>query len=238
MDRHFADSDALCRSVRESSGATVLLSFSCGKDSIAAWLRVRPLFERVVPFYLELVPGLEFVEESLSHYERFFGQPIMRLPHPGFARMLRGLVFQPPERCAAIEGVEIPALTYEQIEAHVRRTADAPDAYVAIGTRTADSPIRLANVRKFGSANHRRKSFFAIYDWRIAQLCDCLRDAQVKLPVDYEMFGRSFDGVDYRFLLPIRDRFPRDYARIIEWFPMAELEIARRDFAARRKAAA
>ena len=41
------------------------------------------------------------------------------------------------------------------------------------------------------------------------------------LPVDYEMFGRSFDGIDYRFISPIKERFPDDYARILEWFPMA-----------------
>jgi len=46
-----------------------------------------------------------------------------------------------------------------------------------------------------------------------------------------------FDGIDYRFMKPIKDHFPRDYQRIIEWFPLAELEIKRREFAARRKTA-
>ena len=58
-----------------------LLAFSAGKDAIAAWLAIRPHFERVIPYYLYLVPGLEFVEESLAFYERFFGAKIARLPH-------------------------------------------------------------------------------------------------------------------------------------------------------------
>lgn len=192
--RHYPNSEALCRAVREHSGPTCIVSFSCGKDSIAAWLRIRPLFDRVVPFYLELVPGLEFVDASLAYYERFFGMPILRLPHPSFPRMLRNYVFQAPQHCAAIDDADIPALTYGQVEAHVRRVAGVPEAYVAIGTRTADSPIRLANVRKFGSANPKRKSFFPVYDWKIADIVECIRGAGVKLPVDYALFGRSFDG--------------------------------------------
>lgn len=51
--------------VREHQSET-LLAFSTGKDAIAAWLAVRDSFEAVHPYYLYLVPGLEFVEESLA----------------------------------------------------------------------------------------------------------------------------------------------------------------------------
>jgi hypothetical protein len=47
----------------------------------------------------------------------------------------------------------------------------------------------------------------------------------IKLPVDYELFGRSFDGIDYRFVKPLRDRLPKDYERIKFWFPLIDLEI-------------
>lgn len=49
-----------------------------------------------------------------------------------------------------------------------------------------------------------------------------------QLPVDYKLFGRTFDGIDYRFLKPIKENFPRDYEKIITWFPLAELELFRR----------
>ena len=54
-------------------------------------------------------------------------------------------------------------------------------------------------------------------------------DNDVKLPIDYEMFGKSFDGLDYRFLKPIKERFPEDYAKIKEFFPLIDLEILRYD---------
>ena len=41
-----------------ADGRPVLLAFSCGKDSIAAWLAMRDMGIEVVPAYLYYVPGL------------------------------------------------------------------------------------------------------------------------------------------------------------------------------------
>jgi len=145
--------------------------------------------------------------------------------------MIINMTFQAPENCAAIEKANLAHLKYDELERHVRTVANAPDAFVALGTRTADSPVRLANMRQHGALNPRRRSFWAIFDWKIADVADCLRREGLKLPVDYKLFGRSFDGVDYRFLAPIKEHFPRDYAKILEWFPLADLELFRRDCA-------
>lgn len=226
--RRFADSAALTRHVAEVSGDTCLLSFSGGKDALCAWIQVKRHFRKVVPFYLYTVPGLQFIEDGLRRYEDHFGIEIIRLPHPSLYRMLRNLVFQPPERCAAIEAANLPNLTYQQVEAHARKVSGTPDAWVAIGSRMADSPIRRANIARFGPMNHGRRSFLAVYDWLIADVEREITGAGLKLTVDYQMFGRSFDGVDYRFLQPVKERFPDDYRRILDWFPLADLEIFRR----------
>jgi hypothetical protein len=226
--KHFQDSDELCRHVAAVSGDSCLLSFSAGKDSIAAWLWLRRYFRQIQPFYLYLVPDLEFVEEGLRYFEAFFETTILRIPHPSIYRMLNNFTFQPPERCAVIERANLPMLTYQQAEEIARQHFGLPDAWVAIGTRTADSPIRLANVKRYGPLNYKRRSFLPVYDWRIDRLVGQLREAGVKLPIDYRLFGRSFDGIDYRFLAPIKQHLPADYQRILEWFPLAELELFRR----------
>ena len=55
-----------------------------------------------------------------------------------------------------------------------------------------------------------------------------LRPRGLKLPIDYKWFGRSFDGIDYRFISKLRLHSPEDYERILEWFPLADLDIFRR----------
>lgn len=58
---------------------------------------------------------------------------------------------------------------------------------------------------------------------------DCFQRHQLwpAVPPDYQWFQRSFDGLDVRFLAKIRKHAPGDYARILEWFPLAELELHR-----------
>lgn len=204
------------------------IAFSCGKDSVAAWLAIRDSFEEVVPYYLYIVPGLEFVEESLLHYEQFFGRRIIRLPHPSLHRMLNNFVFQPPERCLVIEQAQLPMHSYEDIRQVVCETTGLPlDTYVADGVRAADSPMRRVAINTHGAISHAQKKYHPVWDMVKADLIALFRRHAVKLPREYNWFGRSFDGLDLRFLAPIKKHAPRDYQRIIDWFPLADLEFYR-----------
>lgn len=227
----YEDSAALRQDIASESDGDVILSFSRGKDSLATWLALRKTFHTVRPFYMERIPGLVFVQESLDYFERFFGCKIPVLPHPATYRQLRAYVFQPPERWPVIEDAikagRLPAIDYAGQEAIVRGWAGR-DLPVAWGTRATDSPIRMANVRKHGPRNHQRGAFWAIYDWRMADVLAEIKASGVKLPVDYRMFGRSMDGIDWRYLAPLKRRYPEDYRRVLELFPLAELELYRR----------
>jgi 3'-phosphoadenosine 5'-phosphosulfate sulfotransferase (PAPS reductase)/FAD synthetase len=234
IPRHYATSQELRTTVRDRFGSRALVSFSGGKDAVATWVALRESgFKEIVPFYLYLVPGLEFVEHGLQYYERVFGTKIVRAPHPSLIRMLRNYVFQPPERAALIdemvEAGKLRNITYEQVEAGVRRVTGMEGVFCGIGTRAADSPIRRANITQHGALNPRRRSWFPIFDWRIKDVREAIIRSGLKLPIDYVWYGRSFDGIDARFLGPIKEYAPRDYAKILDWFPLAHLELTRRN---------
>lgn len=213
---------------------TAILAFSTGKDSIAAWLQMRRYFKRVIPYYCYLVPGLEFVEDSLKYYEDFFGCHIYRLPHRSLIRWLRNSVFITPRAVEAVTKSEdlpfIEDYDDDTIGDIIRYNADLPEAaYVGTGVRMADSPSRRIAIKTHGAINHNAKRFYPVYDWKKEDLLRAFDDSGVKLPIDYRLFGRTFDGLDYRFLRPIKDNFPRDYEKILEWFPFCALEIGRRE---------
>ena len=213
--------------VREKQSET-LLAFSTGKDAIATWLAIRPAFDNVHPYYLYLVPGLEFVDESLDYYERFFQTKIVRLPHPSLHRWLNSFVFQPPERLNVIKQALLPVHSYKDIRnVMVQDYSLQADMLVADGVRAADSPMRLIAIKRHGPISYTQKRYHPIWDWKKQNLIDCFKKFNVKLPSDYKMFGRSFDGLDLRFLLPLKKHRPRDYAKVLEWFPLADLEVYR-----------
>lgn len=223
----FENGDELCAYMREQTGPTTLLAFSAGKDAIAAWLQLRKHFENVVPVYMYLVPGLKFVDRALAYYEDFFGTRIYQVPHPSMYRMLANFTFQPPERIQAIQRAKLVEYTYEHVWQKLRRALELPGVYVANGVRAVDSPLRWASVKKHGPISHTKQTFMPVYDWRKADLVREINLAGVQLPPDYRMFGRTFDGIDYRFVEPLSRYAPDDYQRLLKWFPLAELNLLR-----------
>lgn len=231
LRKFFDDSDDLCRYVRKLSGPRVILSFSRGKDAIACWLKLREHFDEVVPYFLYSVPGVQFVEESLDYYERFFGTKITRLPHPSLYRKLTEHVFQPPERMGLGKMTRLRTrYDYADVEEVVRRKFGLDAAWGAVGIREVDSVMRRLQIRKNGPLQHSRRSFFPIYDWKAEFLREQLTKSGVKLPVDYRLFGRSWDGLQWDYLEPIRREFPDDYERIVRWFPLAPAVLKKRKF--------
>lgn len=227
---HFDSSEKLCEYVAEQSPVAIL-SFSRGKDSIAAWIQMSRFFERIVPVHMYTVPHLSFIDESLAYYEDVLETRIYNMPHPSLYRYLNACVFQAPERVRIIEEAMLTEFDYDDLFDIVKLAEGlTPDCYTGVGVTMFDSLNRRSSIKKYGAVNENRHQFFPIYDWNKARIVAEIETAGILLPKDYHLFGRSFDGIDYRFLKPIQDHYPEDYAKIIEMFPLAEMEIHRMEW--------
>jgi hypothetical protein len=221
-------SEEIIRRVRKEYDGRTLISFSTGKDALAAYIAIRDHFD-VVPFYLYLVPDLEFVEDSLSYYEKVMGRRIIRLPHPSLYRWLNNYLFQPPGRHKVIEAAQLPNFDYvfQQERVCEIEGLDPEKVLSATGVRAADSPHRRMALEKYGAINRKGRVWYPVWDWNKERLLAAIDKSGIKLPIDYEVFGRTFDGLDLRFLYPMKRYLPRDYKRVLEWFPLADMEIYR-----------
>jgi hypothetical protein len=229
--------ETIAEMVRQTD--TVLLAFSGGKDAIGTWLAIRPHFKRVIPFYRYLIPDLEFVEESLRYYEAWFETRIVRVPNPALYRMLTHLVFQSPRNVPIIEAASLGEFEYREVNASICDDFGLPeDTFVASGVRASDSLQRRRHFKINGPITYSERTFYPIWDWKKSALLNVLAKSGVKLPVDYQIFGRSFDGLRLTYLAPIRRYYPADYARILEFFPMAEMEFERAAYAEKTYTAA
>lgn len=232
----FTDSQEMCRYIREAFGPTALLSFSTGKDSIACWLRLREHFDEIIPYYHYLVPGLEFVEESLAYYEQYFGTRIVRLPSPGLYRMISNNVFQPPNRIRAVALVGLKNFSFGNAAQWLRDDIGLQDDHpYALGVIASDSPLRRMGIHRSGGYVERQKKWYPIYDYKRQDVYDAIEREGIKLPVDYRMMPRSFDGLSVVYLAGIKKNYPSDYRKILEWFPLAELEVLRHGMDPKRK---
>ena len=229
----YTNSDELCEQMAAECD-TVILSFSCGKDSVASWLQCRKYFKYIVPVYLcHFVPDLKFVEDNLKYYEDFFGQHLYRTMSSEFSRLARDGVFQDKSRwdaiCRVYDYIPKADLTkFAQME-QIRKAGNLPpQAYCAIGNRAADSPMRRMNISKNGCVNHSKKQFYPVYDWTDTRVVEEVKKAGCKLATDYQLWNNTFDSLTYKYLSGMRKAFPEDYKKVIEAYPMAVLEFMRR----------
>ena len=208
-------------------GETTLQSFSRGKDSIACALGIRHRLN-IVPMFFVAVPGLEFVDESLDYYERtLFHRHILRLPHPSFYRHLNNGLFQTASTNAVIEAANLKEITHLDVFAMAMKQEGLKKGSVltAIGARAADSALRRMSMKRHGPFRPSTLSWWPIHDYNKERLVREIERAKISLPVDYLMFGRSFDGLDAQYLIPIKKQYPRDYRRILDWYPLIEAEV-------------
>ena len=228
--KHLSGIETIAEIRRQNRRA--LLSFSCGKDSLACWLAIRDHFDEILPYYCYIVPGLEFVEEAIGYYERAFCVKILQVPHYSLYRLLRNYIFQPPERCNDIDAADLPVEDRDGPAKMCARVGGVGDpAWTAVGVRMVDTPMRRLHFRRHGSINAARSIFYPVWDWKKADIVDAIRKSGIKLPKEYRIFGRSFDGINFQFLFAMKKHFPRDYQRVLDWFPLAELELKRHEYA-------
>lgn len=212
------------------TGETVLLAFSRGKDSIAAWLALRDAGIPVIPFHWEGVPGMRFVRDDLDYWEQYFGVRIHVYPHPSFWRQLRNYVFQPPERYEVIEAMKIPRWDVHGMEHRIRADLGLPaGTWVVDGNRASDTMARRTNITRMGYMRSTTGKASLIGDWRAAEVRAFIDHHGARLPIDYKIWGRSFDGLGHHYVRPLLDHLPADYEVVRDWFPLIDLELMRRE---------
>lgn len=221
------DSVELCKKVAETSPKAIC-SFSMGKDSIGAAIQMRRYFSGVDYVFLYMVPDLEFQEIALQYYEAKFSAKIKRMPNPSIYRQLNSLMYQHPGNVDAIFDANLYEGDYDEVFSASKIDLKLPESsFVGVGVRSADSMARRTSIKATGGINLKRKQFFPVHDWNMAKLVSEIKQSGIKLPVDYKIWGRTFDGFDHRFLKPLKDNFPRDFEKIMDFFPLINIELKR-----------
>ncbi len=229
-DGQFLRGQELLDLARQLYGDTLLLQFSCGKESIALWLWLREAAPdlTIVPYWMYLVPDLGYQARALDYYESYFGCHIRRLPHPALYQMLNSTAWQPPETLAVLAALRLQEYDFADIENLLAADLGLDQPLIAVGIRAKDYLERLRLVNQMGVIGFGRRRFlYAIWDWSIQQVGQAILDAGIKLPVDYQMFGRTVTALNYRRLVEVKRRYPEDYQKILDWFPLIEAEVFR-----------
>jgi len=245
MAADLPSAESIMADVRARWGSDVLVSYSRGKDATAATLALTEAGFNCWGLYFYSVPPdrdgklLTFESEYLDYAEEvlFAGRRIIRLPSPWLHdALLRGL-FQTPARMPVVLAMQRSLRRHSYYDLHnvARHILGMPGLPVAIGTRASDSPGRRIHFRKAGPIDVARRTFSPIAAWNRADVVEIIRRHGVKLPVEYGWQSNTWDGLDHRHLAGVAEHRPTDYARILEVFPLAGVELFRAEMIRRRQ---
>jgi phosphoadenosine phosphosulfate reductase len=220
----------------------IIVSLSCGKDSVACLDVCRkhlPPTTRIIAYFMYIVRGLSFQDEYLAYLQRRYKiETIYRVPFaPYLAKWYRRGLF----RHATAESRKVHDVKFRHIDAWVRKQAGGDVAgaagsvgsdfyWIANGERACESVQRNAMLRSCRGVSEARGRVFPLTYWSEAMVWQYLRQSKVAMAPDYGVMGlgRSFASLHGGGqLAAVKKFYPRDYAKILEVFPLAETVVLR-----------
>ena len=200
-----------------------ILHFSCGADSIATHIRMRSWGIEPELVYMYYIDGLPLVENYIKYYEKKMNCHIYKLPHPFFWKDYQNGLFQYPgvgdQIFKYVKSLGWGAYNFKTYNKVLE--TNFPDYYFAQGLRASDSINRRMVIKNHGIVI--RNVWYPIASWGFNDIKSALADNDLKLPLDYALIGRSFEGLDCWMAPIIRRECPQTWEILKSYFPLLNM---------------
>lgn len=206
---------------------SLLVGYSGGRDSLAVTDLCCKSGKRVVLFFMEFLPGMDYTAYWCGLAESRWKVEVRRYQHWGVSIAFRTGTFLPFP-------INVPRIKLADIERAVR--ADTGIEWIAYGYKSIDSLQRRAWMNKWSRGlNPDKKILAPLKDWNGTDVQAYLQRRRIPAPDQ----GKRVSGID---LTPgcmefFRREWPADYQRILRAFPLAGRQADRAaEIPVRRKA--
>ena len=145
-----------------------------------------------------------------------FDRKILRYPHPvAMNNLCMEFFLQTLGHAEVISAAQMDVLDHEIMRDRIIEDEGLPEhIWTAVGVRATDSPMRRMVMEKHGPMRPKTRDWFPIHDWNKARCVEEITRSGISLPIDYLLWGRSFDGLDARFIISMKKHLPNDYAKL------------------------
>jgi phosphoadenosine phosphosulfate reductase len=220
MATHFEDTHKELAALAEKH-SKVAVAYSGGKDSLCTLDLALRHFKHVYPFFMFLVPGLEFDRQRMQACKAIFNLQPIEVPHYLFIEILKTSTYIDPFP----EFDEFPDLNIRAVYDYVRHHTGA--TLILNGQKKADGFFRrrlIANTKRTQADVHR-----PLKDWVRWEVLSYLKAQRIPMPsqAQADNSGTSLSNTE---VLWFYDNMRSDYEILRSYFPYIETIVLRREW--------
>jgi len=205
---------------------TNVLHFSCGADSIASYLRLKEFGIKPILIYHYFIKDLPMVKNYIDWFEKTFNERVYQFPSTLYSEMIDKALFQYPVRARErfrnhIECYGLFKHTKENFDNFIAESLGG-DVVFHLGLRYTDGIRRYQHLSKHGCSF--KNKFYPIVSFQIKDIQEILEKYNCLLPLEYKLWGISFESPRAWNINLIKEHCPETYKQICEVFPMIGAE--------------
>lgn len=203
-----------------------LVSYSGGKDSLAVIDLCCKTFKTVKSFFWFTVPDLDVCNKQIEFAQERWGIEVIQIPHWDMVKCMKNGLW-----CDITPGADkIPELDLKLGYAYAMDVCDSQ--ICATGMKDADGLPRrqfFANLRDSGNPFWNRL-IHPIRGWSKKDVIDYLKVNDIPVPPSEKGAVTSGVGLVHDALCWLHDEHPKDFQKLLKWYPYAEAAIKRREW--------
>lgn len=227
---HYTEAIQTIQHVRQQTGTAVLFYSAGGKDSIALLDMLATRFEKVICYYMYLIPGLDHIRPYIEWPARRYGNvEVRQIEHYQKDSMDKLGLFKDADPAYSLpprHPDRKKVRSVGDVEETVRR--ETGQHYVFSGMKGVDGYMKrmrllLYRKRSGGLFINEKGMVYPLAQWTNGEVLQYIRKRNLIRPFVYVggNVSQGF-GIDLETLLFLRDRYPADLQRTLNEFPYAQ----------------
>jgi len=202
-----------------------ILYFSCGADSVACYLRLKEFGIKPILIYHYFLKDLPMVKNYLDWFQAKFNERVYQFPSVLFIDIFDRMLFQYPvkarERARNRIGHNMEGFTKEKFDKIIADTLGG-NVIFHLGLKYSDGLRRYTHLQKNGCSFENK--FYPCASFKVSDVQDILRRHNCLLPVEYGLWGTSFESPRAWNINLIKEHCSETYRQITEVFPLIGAE--------------
>lgn len=213
----YAHTLSIIRGIREKTDTAVLYYSAGGKDGIALLDMLSSVFDKIICYYMYLIPNLDHIQPYIkwaeTHYPNVEVRQIKHYQRDYFDSF--GFFKEP--------NGNVKPRKIGDVEQSVREETGI--MYGFSGMKGVDGYMKRMRLKKFAKTGYvsEKGMVYPLALWTNKEVMQYIRVKNLITPFVYDSKAVSQGfGIDLNTLLLMREKYPNDYKRIILEFPYSE----------------